>query len=302
MAHEKWSTRKPPSTGARGRGNAAEARPDADGLAALFFRKRGADERQAAGHQQGAADPLHRARGNQLLHIGREPASDRCNGEDADADREDAAPPEVVAERAAHQQQRGEQQGIRLDHPLRLERGGPQVGLDGGQCHVDDRAVDEGHAGADDGGGQHPGFGGFGAGGSCALAPCRISALSQGALPICATMTSDPSEQTPVSPSPSWGRLGWGSSQRSDPASMTAVRAPTPGPPPKGREKKSERARGRARVRARRAHAARNGRRGCRRDALRALRHRVDAACDAPRPRSAGRPWCGSRRCAAASS
>ena len=42
----------------RGR-DAAEPRPGADGPAALLLGKRSADERQAAGHQQGAADALH---------------------------------------------------------------------------------------------------------------------------------------------------------------------------------------------------------------------------------------------------
>jgi hypothetical protein len=71
---------------------------------------------------------------------------------------------------AAYQQQRREQQGVRLDHPLRLESRGVQVGLDGGQRHVDHRAVDEGHAGADDGGGEHPGLGRFGATGDLGVA------------------------------------------------------------------------------------------------------------------------------------
>ena len=47
-------------------------------------------------------------------------AGERGDAEQRDADREDAAPAEAVAERTADQQQRGEEERIRLDDPLRI--------------------------------------------------------------------------------------------------------------------------------------------------------------------------------------
>ena len=83
-------------------------------------------------------------------------AGDRGDGEDRHADQEDAPPAEAVAQRAADQQQRGEEERIRLDDPLRLGRRGVEFALDRRQRDVDDRAVDERHARAEDRGHQHP--------------------------------------------------------------------------------------------------------------------------------------------------
>ena len=142
-----------------GRGDAARARPGADGRATPLFRKTRADQRQTAWHQQRTADALHRACRDQLPHVAGQRAAERGQREQRHAQGEHAAPPEAVAQRAADQQQRREEEGIGLDHPLRLESGGAQVGLDRRQRDVDHRAVDKGHARTEDRRQQHAALG-----------------------------------------------------------------------------------------------------------------------------------------------
>ena len=133
------------------RGDAAEARPGADRAAALLLGKRRADQRQAARHQQRArrrpAPPARRSAA----------ARWRDSAQPTDASAKIATPmantrrrPKRSPSDAADQQQRRQEQRIRLHHPLRLERRGAQLALDRRQRHVDDGAVDERHARADD--------------------------------------------------------------------------------------------------------------------------------------------------------
>ena len=56
---------------------------------------------------------------------------------------------------AADEDQRGQEEGVAFDHPLRLGRGGAEVALQHRQRHVDRRAVDEDHAGGQNGCHQH---------------------------------------------------------------------------------------------------------------------------------------------------
>jgi hypothetical protein len=63
---------------------------------------------------------------------------------------------EQIAERAAHQNQRREQQSIGFDDPLHVHHGCMKAGLQRRQSNIDDRAVDESHAGTENGGGKYP--------------------------------------------------------------------------------------------------------------------------------------------------
>ena len=104
------------------RGDAAERRPRADGLAALGCRKRGADQRQASRHEQGGADSLQGAGRDERIGACRCGAADRSESEQCRADHEDPAPAEAIAERAANEQQRSEEQRVGLYDPLGLRR------------------------------------------------------------------------------------------------------------------------------------------------------------------------------------
>ena len=69
---------------------------------------------------------------------------------------EDAAAPVAVAERSAEQDQRGERQQVAVEDPLQRAGRRAEVAADVGQRHVDDGAVEEGHARAQHGDGEHP--------------------------------------------------------------------------------------------------------------------------------------------------
>jgi hypothetical protein len=77
---------------------------------------------------------------------------------DSSAQGENAAPSEAVAGRAPGQDQRAQHERVPVDDPLRSVNGHVQIRLNERQRDVDCRAVDERHAGAQDGRGQHPGL------------------------------------------------------------------------------------------------------------------------------------------------
>ena len=139
----------------RGR-DRAEARPRADRSAAFGLVERGADDRQAAGHEEGRADALQRAAGDQHRGRGRHAAGHGGQGEEDHAGEENTLAAELIAERSADQDQRAEKQRVRLDHPLHVGDRGVEVGLKRGQRDVDDRAVDERHARREDRRHQRP--------------------------------------------------------------------------------------------------------------------------------------------------
>ena len=73
---------------------------------------------------------------------------------EACAEDEDQTPAEQVAERAASENQRAEKQSVGFNDPLHIDDGGVKALLQRGQRDVDRGAVDEGHAGGEDGGGR----------------------------------------------------------------------------------------------------------------------------------------------------
>ena len=98
-----------------------------------------ADDRQAARHEERGADSLDRA---PTISI----SGDRARPHRIDAAvkqrrRQEHAPAaELVAHRAADQNQRAEEQRVRFDHPLHVGDRGAKVGLQRGQRDVDDGA------------------------------------------------------------------------------------------------------------------------------------------------------------------
>src|SRR5438067_2243537 len=91
-------------------GDGTQARPRPDGASTFLLRKRTADDRETARHQQRRANSLGRAGSNELTDVGRESAPCRCQREQGDANQENAASSIVISERSADKQQRGEQE------------------------------------------------------------------------------------------------------------------------------------------------------------------------------------------------
>ena len=85
-----------------------KTRPSADGTAAFVLLEGGAEDCQRIGDQQGSADTLHGPRHNELQYVRRESAPDRRQRERDDTDIEKLAAAEMIAGRAANQDERGE--------------------------------------------------------------------------------------------------------------------------------------------------------------------------------------------------
>ena len=115
-------------------------------MAAPLLIKRCADDRQAAGNEQRAADPLHRTCDDELSNSRRQAAPERSERKDKNAQRIDTATPNMVAQGSPNQDEGGEKEGVHLHYPLHIRRGGVQVSLEHGQGDIDDGAVNEGHA------------------------------------------------------------------------------------------------------------------------------------------------------------
>ena len=166
-------------------GDAAQARPGADGRGAVAAVERRRDQRQAARGQQRAADALQRAPGDEELHRRREPAERRGHREPHDADDEDPAAAEAVAERAAEQDQPGEGERVAVDRPLQRREARVELGADALERDVDHRRVEQGQPRPEHGrqqdpaapGAAHPdgvgAAGGVGHGLSMVVAPVR---------------------------------------------------------------------------------------------------------------------------------
>ena len=75
----------------------------------------------------GAADPLQAAGEVEQGRVAGDPAEERGEGEDREAEREDAAAAEPVAERAGGEQEGGERQRVGVDDPLQAGEAGVRV-------------------------------------------------------------------------------------------------------------------------------------------------------------------------------
>ncbi len=167
-------------------GDAGQPGPGADGAHPVLGAEGRLQDRQAARRQQCSADALDRAGGDESADVGRDSTGQRRDGEPHDADHEHPPPAEPVAERAAEQDQGGEGQRVGVDGPLQARDPRVQVLTDGGQRDVDDRAVDERHPRAEDGGREHPAASGpaegqqrrRGRGGALRHVPRHVAAMS----------------------------------------------------------------------------------------------------------------------------
>ena len=73
----------------------------------------------------------------------------RGRGEEEDADDEDPLPAEPVPEGARVQHAGGEEEGVRVDHPLQIRKGGVELLLNIGERDIDDGDVEQEHEDAD---------------------------------------------------------------------------------------------------------------------------------------------------------
>ena len=102
------------------------------------------DDRQRARHEQRAERrPAAPRAAISSSTDGRDRADERGDAEAGRADREDPPPAVEVAERAADEDQRREQQQVGLDDPLLVGERRVEVVAQRGQRDVDDRLVDE---------------------------------------------------------------------------------------------------------------------------------------------------------------
>jgi len=91
-----------------------------------------------------------------VSNVGRETAPGGRAREQGNTDREHLAAAVHVAERAAGEEQRGQQERVRFDDPLDVAERRVQPRLYRRQRDVHDGAVDESHAGAEDRRRQQP--------------------------------------------------------------------------------------------------------------------------------------------------
>ena len=134
----------------------AQARPRPDGSGPVAGPERRRDHGQAPGHQQGRRRALQQAGDDQEVGRRRRRAQRRRRGEPDQADDEHPPAAVEVAERTAEDEQGAEGQQVGRQDPLELREAGAEVGRDRGQGRVDDRRIEEGHAGAEHGGGEDP--------------------------------------------------------------------------------------------------------------------------------------------------
>ena len=124
--------------------------PGADRLAPRRALEGGGDDRQRARHQQRPGDSLQGAGADQELDRGRDRAERRGGAEGDQAVDKHAAAAELIAERAADQQQRDQGQHVGLDHPLLPGKAGVEAVADRRQRHVDHGRVEEDDRRAED--------------------------------------------------------------------------------------------------------------------------------------------------------
>ena len=141
--------------------DAGQAGPGADRPHPVPVDERGLQDGQGTRGQQSATDALQCPGSDQEADAGGNSAEQRRDREPGHADQVDPASAEAVTQRAAEQDERGQGQGVTVDHPLQTGRAGAQVVPDPWQRDVDHGAVDERHTGPEDGRQQDPPAGGL---------------------------------------------------------------------------------------------------------------------------------------------
>ena len=107
--------------------------------------KRRHDQRERDRRDDRAAEPLHRARGDQHPLRRREAARERGEREERDADQEQPAVAEEVAEPAAEQEEAAEGEQVGVHDPRERGLGEAEVLADRRQGDVHDRRVEDDH-------------------------------------------------------------------------------------------------------------------------------------------------------------
>jgi hypothetical protein len=103
------------------------------------------DQRQRDRRHHRAAEPLHCARGDQPGLALRQPARQRRQREQRDAEQEQLAVPVQIAEPSAEQQKAAEREHVGVDHPDQRGLGELQIRSDRRQRDVHDRGVEHDH-------------------------------------------------------------------------------------------------------------------------------------------------------------
>jgi hypothetical protein len=105
--------------------------------------KRVGRDGQALRQHQPGADPLQGPRRQEWRQCRRSSARQRRDGERDQAEPQQCAPAESVAERSGGQQNCGERDVVGIDRPLRTRNVAAQIGADRRQGQVDGVGIDE---------------------------------------------------------------------------------------------------------------------------------------------------------------
>ena len=133
---------------ADGEGGADRGAVGGERLAALLrLRERLREQGERDGEHDRRADALCGTRGVQHHDVRGRRAHERRDGEDREADGEQAATTEAVGQRAGRQHDGGERERVGVDDPLQAGEAGVEVGGDVGERGVDDRDVEHEHRG-----------------------------------------------------------------------------------------------------------------------------------------------------------
>src|ERR1700730_14131339 len=90
----------------------AKTRPGSDRAPAFVVRKRTADNGKTSGHEERRAESLKRAGDDQLTDVGGKSAPGRRGRKKRDPNQKNTATSVMIAERAANQEERGEQKRV----------------------------------------------------------------------------------------------------------------------------------------------------------------------------------------------
>ncbi len=137
-------------------GDSAQPRPRTDRAGPVLGVERRLDDGEASRREEGAADALKDARGDQDLGAGRQRAQGRGEREPDDPHVEDQPPAHPVAERAAEEDERRERQQVAVEDPLEVARRRAQVTPDLGHRDVHDGGLEERDPRAEDRDRQDP--------------------------------------------------------------------------------------------------------------------------------------------------
>jgi hypothetical protein len=139
-------------------GEAADRPPHADRLATLGDREGLADQRQSQREDHRGPRPLEDARGDQRADARRQCRGGRGGREYGDAEREDAAAAEAVAEGSPGHEQAGEREDEAVDRPLEPRQPGVEVDSQHRKRSGHDQVVECGHEQPEGGEDEGPGL------------------------------------------------------------------------------------------------------------------------------------------------